>query len=577
MIAKYNRQIILVLVGAAFFIPFLGSTHLFDWDEINFAESSREMMITGNYFQNQINFEPFWEKPPLFFWLQSACMSVFGVNEFAARLPNAICGIFTLLFLFKIGKRLYNERFGMIWALLYLGSLLPHMYFRSGIIDPVFNLFIFASLYYIIRTVNESHPKSATRYSLTGGLMIGLAIITKGPVAILILGLAVAVFWIVNRFRPLTTVKNLLLFLLVSLLTSFLWFGYETIKNGPWFLAEFISYQIELFTGQEGGAAAGHQQPFYYHFVVVLLGCFPISILAFGNLFGSRYLKDQWQMKRWMTILFWVVMILFSLVSTKIVHYSSMAYLPLSFLAAYYLFQVDSGKEKLNKWVAGFTGFLTLIIGLLIVAVPLVMINKESWLTPNVKDPFVQNALQTEVGWHWMQFIPGAIFLLFGSVAVWHLLKHRVFSYSVVNAVCVSGLMLTTAIFILPKVERFSQGPAIEFYKSLQNKDVYIWPVGHKSYAHYFYGRIQPPDKSDGLFTQKQQVLTQLNKSRFSELDNKGRQTYMSSIQGWLLNGSIDKDAYFVVKKHQYNPGPFRNCTIVMDQGGFIGLKRPAE
>ena len=143
MIARYNKQLLILILGAIVLLPFLGSTHLFDWDEINFAESSREMMLTGNYFQNQINFEPFWEKPPFFFWVQSLSMLVFGQNEFGARFPNVLFGLITLIFVFNIGKRLYNERFGIMWVLLYVGTILPHMYIRSGIIDPIFNLFIF--------------------------------------------------------------------------------------------------------------------------------------------------------------------------------------------------------------------------------------------------------------------------------------------------------------------------------------------------------------------------------------------------------------------------------------------------
>jgi 4-amino-4-deoxy-L-arabinose transferase-like glycosyltransferase len=56
---------IIFVSAVIFFIPFLGSVHLFDWDEINFAESAREMIVTGNYSRVQIDFHPFWEKPPL--------------------------------------------------------------------------------------------------------------------------------------------------------------------------------------------------------------------------------------------------------------------------------------------------------------------------------------------------------------------------------------------------------------------------------------------------------------------------------------------------------------------------------
>ena len=98
---KYDVPLV-ALLGMVLFIPFLGSVHLFDWDEVNFAESAREMLLSGNYQKVQINFMPFMEKPPLFFWLQAASMKVFGVNEFAARFPNALIGVVTLVLVYKI-------------------------------------------------------------------------------------------------------------------------------------------------------------------------------------------------------------------------------------------------------------------------------------------------------------------------------------------------------------------------------------------------------------------------------------------------------------------------------------------
>jgi 4-amino-4-deoxy-L-arabinose transferase-like glycosyltransferase len=86
-------QFLIVTVAALLFVPFLGGVHLFDWDEINFAEAAREMIVTGDYLTVQINYLPFWEKPPLFIWMQVISMKLFGINEFAARFPNAVCGI----------------------------------------------------------------------------------------------------------------------------------------------------------------------------------------------------------------------------------------------------------------------------------------------------------------------------------------------------------------------------------------------------------------------------------------------------------------------------------------------------
>src|SRR4051794_38291722 len=91
----------------SFFFFWGGNTCLIRMKSI--AEASREMLVTHNYFIPQINFEPFWEKPPLFFWLQSLSLKLFGINEFAARFPNPLCGIITLMVLFRMGQKLLNK------------------------------------------------------------------------------------------------------------------------------------------------------------------------------------------------------------------------------------------------------------------------------------------------------------------------------------------------------------------------------------------------------------------------------------------------------------------------------------
>jgi 4-amino-4-deoxy-L-arabinose transferase-like glycosyltransferase len=86
---KYFHWFIVLFVFLAC-IPTIGSSALFDWDEVNFAECAREMIVSKDYFNVTINFQAFWEKPPLFIWMQALSMLIFGVNEFAARFPNVI-------------------------------------------------------------------------------------------------------------------------------------------------------------------------------------------------------------------------------------------------------------------------------------------------------------------------------------------------------------------------------------------------------------------------------------------------------------------------------------------------------
>ena len=282
---------LIALTGALFFLPFLGGVHLFDWDEINFAEAAREMLVTGRYDRIFINYEPFWEKPPLFLWMQALSMHLFGVGEFAARFPNAICGIITLLLLYRIGSELYDRSFGVLWALTYLGSVLPHFYFRSGIIDPWFNLFIFLGLYGLIRASwrREGHGGTAGEGPMWipmawGGAALGLAVLTKGPVALLLVGLTAAVYLVLRRFRLFFSFGGLGVYMLGILFITALWLGPETLRNGTWFARQFTLYQIRLFSTPD----AGHAGFPAYHFVVLLIGCFPASILALRAMEKNR-------------------------------------------------------------------------------------------------------------------------------------------------------------------------------------------------------------------------------------------------------------------------------------------------
>ncbi|MFT4739745.1 MAG: 4-amino-4-deoxy-L-arabinose transferase-like glycosyltransferase, partial [Marivirga sp.] len=461
-------QLLIAAIAALFFIPFLGHLHLFDWDEINFAESAREMIATGNYTQVQVNFLPFWEKPPLFFWFQSLSMQLFGVNEFAARFPNAICGIFTLLALYKIGKKYVNERFGFIWSLFYFGAFLPHLYFKSGIIDPVFNLFIFLGIFYLAETI-RTEKKLATKNACLAGLFTGLAILTKGPVGLLIILLTFLVYWAFNRFKRISTFKNIVLYALCTFAISFFWFGFELIKNGPWFLIEFIEYQIALFSEP----VAGHKQPLYYHFVVVFLGCFPMSILAIRSLSKKLVFNENDQanfFKKWMVYLFWVVMILFTIVTTKIVHYSSMAYLPLSFLAAWNLNLLLNKNQKPSLA----TNITNLVIGVLVsvllISLPLVITYKEV-LIPYLKDDFAVASLGIDVHMYGWEFMIGIVYLF--AVVMMFLLyqKKKLISALLLGSFSTAVVLMLFNIFVVPKIERYSQGPAIEFYESIQGED----------------------------------------------------------------------------------------------------------
>ncbi|MEL6392143.1 MAG: glycosyltransferase family 39 protein [Bacteroidota bacterium] len=554
-------------LGGLLFLPGLGQVHLFDWDEINFAEISREMLVLEDYLRVYVNFEPFWEKPPMFFWLQALSMKVFGVNEFAARFPNAVCGIFTLVLLYRMGRFLRGHRFGMLWAGAYLGSILPHLYFRSGIIDPWFNLFIFLGLSGLIafswlREKSFDLPlKGKNRYLIGGGLFLGLAVLVKGPAALVIVGLTGLIYWAFRRFYLFVSIPQAVLYLLVALLPPLIWLGVETWSNGPGFASAFTRYQYRLFTTSD----AGHAGFPAYHFVVLLFGCFPSSILAIKAL-GARHLennrdRDAWM---WMLILLAVVLILFSIVQSKIVHYSSMCYFPLTYLAAVSGHHIMGRRLNWSAWMSGLLLFIGGLASLVCLAAPFVGRHPE-WLRPLLsKDEFALGNLEAEVYWSWWTLIPG--FLLLGLVLVaYRNLRSgqfpRAFSYLYAGTAAFMFLGLS---FFIGRIERYSQGAAIDFYKQLAGEDAYVMTYGFKSYAHIFYFKKPLP----GDFGQVSA----------SDIDEMSFQQLRSSNPDWLLHGDIDKDVYIVTKITKADQ--LLNIPEVVEisrSNGFVFCKRTAS
>lgn len=492
---------LLALLAFLFFIPFLGGVHLFDWDEINFAECSREMLLTGDYMRPQIDFQPFWEKPPLFLWLQVLSMQGFGVNEFAARLPNAVCGLATLLTVYEVGRRFYDRTFGLLWALGWLGSLLPHLYFRSGIIDPWFNFFIFTGLFGFIEfrwrffdPQNANSFWARYRHLLLGGWLLGLGILTKGPTALLIALLVLFCYWVRYKFRLKGYPWHVFLFVLAALSVSLLWFGLEVALHGTWFVREFITYQIRLFSTPD----AGHGGFFGYHAVVLFLGCFPMSVFALPNLWGDRQSEDellesspltackQADLTTWMQYLFWVVLILFSVVRTKIVHYSSLCYFPLTFLGALTIWRAVKWKVR-PRWIMPVLLLVALILAGAVIAAPFAAQNT-AWLKSLfAHDAFAVANLDSEVSWVWWQGLPGWVLLL-GVLAGWWLWRKRQI-LPAAEVILGGGAIFTafTLLFNINNIEAYSQRAAIEFYEGKAGEKCVVKVVGFKSYAHLFY------------------------------------------------------------------------------------------
>lgn len=527
------------LISALLFIPFLGQVHLFDWDEINFAESAREMIASHDYLTVKINFIPFWEKPPLFIWMQVLSMKIFGINEFAARFPNALCGIITLLILFRTGTKIADKKFAISWVLLYGGSILPFIYFKSGIIDPWFNLFIFLGIYQCYQFVISD--KNRTLKLAASALFIGLAILTKGPVALLVFLLTAGIYLVIHKFKVRLRFTDFIIYLVVLSFVGGFWFILQILKGNMSIIADFVEYQIRLFRTH----GAGHRGFLFYHFVVLLFGAFPASLLALPSLFGSKEgAGDKKEFLTWMLILFWVVLILFTIVKTKIVHYSSLCYFPLTFVAAWWVYHSGTASLFIQKLIRVLIVIFGILLALVIAALTFIDIYRDILVT-KIQDPFAVDCLNASAGWHGYEFVVSLV--LVTAVVLysifWFKRKERAL-YILTGLVAV--FVFLSMYLITPRVEIYSQRTAIEFFKSVSDEDAYLLTLGYKSYAQLFYGK------------------------------SGDHQNINSKNEEWLLKGNIDKPVYISSKSYKkvHYREKYPDLQLLYEKNGFAFFKR---
>jgi 4-amino-4-deoxy-L-arabinose transferase-like glycosyltransferase len=535
---KYIHWFVVLFVFLAC-IPTIGSSALFDWDEVNFAECAREMIVSKDYFNVTINFQAFWEKPPLFIWMQALSMLIFGINEFAARFPNVIAAVFTLIALYRFGKEFFGEKFGIAWSALYACSILPFMYFNSGIIDPWFNYFIFCG----IIQFHKGSTQQSTKNFTWAGLFIGLAILTKGPVGLILIGGAFAVYFVINRFKDFPAIKNIIVFLLTTLIIGSLWFVLLIASGHKEIIQEFITYQVRLFQTQD----AGHGGPLYYHWVILLFGVFPASFFLIGYLRNKEIKRTNLDII--MHGMLWFTLILFSIVKTKIVHYSSFCYFPITYFGARFVIQQwENGFEtskRIHYFILSFLILLALIFGVLGYLVghtQLIIDNFE------VKDPFAVQAMKETYEWSFFQLIPFVLLTLTIILSFNYLKKGIYMKYFLSLGMGLIISLVSINAFVVPKIEDISQGAAIDFYKRHQHEDAYFTTLGFKSYAHLFYGNVKPGNEK----TQNEQELA---------------------------TGKLLKPAYFVVKIQQKDEflNIYPELKPIGAKGGFVFLKRSTK
>jgi 4-amino-4-deoxy-L-arabinose transferase-like glycosyltransferase len=315
MLAK--RGWVLVFIGiAGFYLWGLGSLPLVGPDEPRYAEVAREMYARHDLITPTLGGLPWFEKPPLLYWLMMASYRLLGVSEFAARLGPALCGLLTAVFIFWIGKTIETRgaspagadkavdqsthELGHFSALIWLSSLGALVFSRGASFDIVVTLTVTAALacFFVwhVRYRSRSDSDGAadnTRESvgqrfllLAFYLFIGLSFLAKGLIGFVIPFGVIAIYFLIRRERPDSRFfKSLVWGVPLSITVAAVWFGPMVSRHGWVFIDQFIiQHHFARFVTNK----YHHPGPIYFYVPVLVALVLPWTIFLGASFLSSR-------------------------------------------------------------------------------------------------------------------------------------------------------------------------------------------------------------------------------------------------------------------------------------------------
>lgn len=161
----------IILLAAIFLLPFLGAFPLIDPDEPVYGQTAREMLAAGDWLSPRIYGQFWYDKPPLFYWLEMISYSLFGISDYTSRLPSAVMGIATVATVYVQSRAVFNKHIAFRAALILLTSVGFIYIAKAAVTDMTLVFTLTFSMFAFYRK----------QYYLAY-FGCGLALLAKGPV-----------------------------------------------------------------------------------------------------------------------------------------------------------------------------------------------------------------------------------------------------------------------------------------------------------------------------------------------------------------------------------------------------------
>ena len=332
----HDLAVLTIVIGILFSFM-LGSRPLSVPDEGRYVEIPREMVVTGDYITPRLNGVKYFEKPVLFYWLESLSIRLFGLDEFTLRLWPALLALAGCLAVYGAGRRLYGRQAGILSATVLATSALYYALSRLIVLDmPVTVLLTIALLSFLVGT----HEPAGWRRRIllwTFYAFTALAVLTKGLIGIVIPAMVIGV-WILllGEWRLLKTIElpsGLALFLLIAVP----WHVLVSRANPEFLNFYFVHEHVQRFLTK----IHHRYRPAWFFIPVLAGGLFPWTaflVQAVGFSLPGTW-RERHEHRDALFLILWAgtVFLFFSASSSKLIPYILPVFPPLALLIGRYL------------------------------------------------------------------------------------------------------------------------------------------------------------------------------------------------------------------------------------------------
>ncbi len=306
----------------------LGAIGFVGPDEPRYAWIARDMAETGDWVTPRLYGKPWFEKPVLYYWGAALCFKLLGVNEAAARLPSAISALLATLALAWLALRLYGAETAR-WLLLLLPTTVGMIGFsHAAATDMPFSAMLMIAMVcaaVVLGLTRNEHtpilPRTPWLALILFGFFLGLAVLAKGPAAIILCGGAVF-FWalIAKRWRDAFRLFHPAA-IASFCLTALPWYVLCARRNPDFFRIFILEHNFKRYLTPE----FQHIQPFWYYLPVLLVAFLPWTAAIFWTAIeGSARIAESKKISpHTLFLLSWSVFVVlfFSLSQSKLPGY----------------------------------------------------------------------------------------------------------------------------------------------------------------------------------------------------------------------------------------------------------------